>query len=85
MQFAQGKPPETQYATHPGSRAKRERWLWADRDFQPGRIRSWLSVRPAQGQKTERNAQVTEPAQHHGPTQNIAEAEEAPQKPSKQT
>jgi hypothetical protein len=38
MQFVKGKPPETQYATHPGARAKRREAALGRPGFEPGRI-----------------------------------------------
>jgi hypothetical protein len=49
MQFVKGKPPETQYATRPGARAKRREVALGRPGFEPGRIRAWLSLRPSQG------------------------------------
>jgi hypothetical protein len=50
MQLVEGKPPETQYATRPGARAKRREVALGRLGFEPGRIRAWLSLRPSQGQ-----------------------------------
>jgi hypothetical protein len=38
MQFVKGKPPETQYATRPGARAKRRQVALGRPGFEPGRI-----------------------------------------------
>jgi hypothetical protein len=38
MQFVKGKPPETQYATRPGARAKRREVALGRPGFEPGRI-----------------------------------------------
>jgi hypothetical protein len=38
MQFVKGKPPETQYATRPGARAKRREVALGTPGFEPGRI-----------------------------------------------
>jgi hypothetical protein len=38
MQFVKGKPPETQYATCPGDRAKRREVALGRPGFEPGRI-----------------------------------------------
>jgi hypothetical protein len=43
MQFVKGKPPETQYATCPGARAKRREVALGRPGFEPGRIRACLS------------------------------------------
>jgi hypothetical protein len=48
MQFVKGKPPDTQYATCPGARAKRRDVALVRPGFEPGRIRAWLSLRPSQ-------------------------------------
>jgi hypothetical protein len=45
MQLVKGKPPETQYATRPGARAKRREVALDRPGFEPGRIRAWLSFR----------------------------------------
>jgi hypothetical protein len=50
MQFVKGKPPEAQYATRPGARARRREVALGRPGFEPGRIRAWLSLRPSQGQ-----------------------------------
>jgi hypothetical protein len=50
MQFVKGKPPESQYATRPGARAKRREVALGSPGFEPGRIRAWLHLRPSQGQ-----------------------------------
>jgi hypothetical protein len=49
MQFVKGKPPDTQYATRPGARAKRREVALGTSGFEPGSIRAWLSLRPFQG------------------------------------
>jgi hypothetical protein len=49
MQFAKGKPPETQNATRPGARAKRRELALGRPGFKPGHIRTWLSLTPSQG------------------------------------
>jgi hypothetical protein len=38
MQFVKGKPPETQFATRPGARAKRREVALGRPGFEPGRI-----------------------------------------------
>jgi hypothetical protein len=38
MQFVEGTPPETQYATRPGARAKRREVPLGRPGFEPGRI-----------------------------------------------
>jgi hypothetical protein len=38
MQFVKGKPPETQYVTRPGARAKRQEVALGRPGFEPGRI-----------------------------------------------
>jgi hypothetical protein len=49
MHFVKGKPPETQYATRPGARAKRREVALGRPGFEPGRNCAWLSLRPSQG------------------------------------
>jgi hypothetical protein len=45
-----GKPPETQYATCPGARAKRREVALRRPGFEPGRLSAWLSQRLSQDQ-----------------------------------
>jgi hypothetical protein len=49
MQFVNEKPPETQYTTRPGARAKRREVALAKPGFEPRRVDAWLSLRPSQG------------------------------------
>jgi hypothetical protein len=44
MQFVKGKPPETQYATRPGARAKRREVALGRPGLEAGRMRAWLSL-----------------------------------------
>jgi hypothetical protein len=53
MQFVQRKPPETQYATRPGARAKSREVALGRPGFEPGRIHAWLGSTPSQGQHSE--------------------------------
>jgi hypothetical protein len=50
MQFIKGKPPETQYATCPGARAKRQEVALGRRGCEPGHIGALLSLRSSQDQ-----------------------------------
>jgi hypothetical protein len=53
MQSGKGKPPETQYATRPGARAKRREVPLGRPGFEPGRIARMAEFkaipRPSQG------------------------------------
>jgi hypothetical protein len=59
MQFVKGKPPETQYTTHPEARAKRREVALGRPGFEPGRIRAWLSLGPSQGHLSDMQCHVS--------------------------